>query len=366
MRKLRIALAMGLVAGLAATAHAGGFYQQTNLVSDGSVSAANVDPNLVNPWGIAHGPSTPWWVANNHSGTLTHYDLNGTLLRPVVQVPSPDPEVPGSPTGMVFNDTDGFHVVAGEDDAPARFVLATEDGTILGWSPLVGGGAQAIIMVDNSKDEAIYKGLALARNDCGEPTLYAANFHAGTVEMYDDEFNRVEDPFAFIDAKLPAGFAPFGIAVLRGHVFVTYALQDENAEDDVRGPGNGFIDEYTLRGDLIRRVASGGSLNSPWGLAFAPHDFGPFSDDLLVGNFGDGRINAFQPKHDGRFKHRGALFDANGAAIVIGDLWGIGFGNGGAAGPTNTLFFAAAIAEEAHGLFGAIQFVKKKVCHKPR
>src|SRR5213594_2057345 len=261
--------------------------------------------------------------------------------------------VPGAPTGVVFNGGTGFAVSNGTATAPARFIFATEEGTILGWSPAV-ALTQAVVAVDNSAGGAVYKGLAIASTAAGD-RLYAANFHAGTVDVFDAGFHPVSAGFS--DVALPSGYAPFGIRNLGGTIYVTYALQDADKHDDVAGVGHGFVNAFDTDGHLLRRVASRGRLNSPWGLALAPADFGQFGGNLLVGNFGDGHINAFDPTRftgTGAFQTRGPLHSAAGRPIEIDGLWSSAFGNGAAAGPTNTLFFTAGPLKEQHGLFGSL------------
>src|SRR5882724_2642219 len=259
------------------------FYEQHNLVSDGAVSADLVDPALVNAWGLVASATSPWWVADNGTGLSTLY--NGNTGAKVALTVS----VPGAPTGIVFNSGPSFVVASGTTSGPARFIFASEDGTISGWNPAV-AATQAVVGVDNSAGGAVYKGLAIASTAAGV-RLYATNFHAGTVDVFDAAFHPV--PGAFSDGALPSGYAPFGIRNLGGTIYVTYALQDADQEDDVAGVGHGFVDAFDTQGNLLRRVASRGRLNSPWGLAVAPSDFGEFSGNLLIGNFGDGHINAF-------------------------------------------------------------------------
>lgn len=326
------------------------FYVQHNLVSDGAVPADLIDPDLVNAWGLTSSPTSPWWVANNGTGTATLYNGNtGAKLSLTVTV-QPDP------TGDVFNGSTGFVVSHGTASGPARFLFASEDGTISGWNPAV-LPTQAIVAVDNSAARAVYKGLAIASTSTGD-FLYASNFRAGTVDVFDSAFHPVHIPGGFSDSDLPEGYAPFGIRNIGGVIFVTYALQDAAKHDDVPGEGHGFVDAFDTAGTLLRRVASKGQLNSPWGLALAPADFGKFSNDLLVGNFGNGRIHAFDPTKlngQGEFQHRGPLHSAaEGRPIEIDGLWALAFGNGAAAGPTNTLFFTAGPFGEQHGLFGSL------------
>jgi len=323
------------------------FYQQHNLVSDGAVPADLVDPALVNAWGLVASGTSPWWVADNGTDLSTLYNAN-TGAKVTLTV-----SVPGAPTGVVFNGGAGFVVASGTAHGPARFIFATEDGTILGWNPTV-AATSAVIAVDNSANGAVYKGLAIASTTAGD-RLYASNFHAGTVDVFDASFNPVAG--GFTDPNLPAGYAPFGIRSLGGVIYVTYALQNAERHDDVAGQGHGFVDAFDLAGNLLRRVASKGRLNSPWGLAIAPADFGKFSGNLLVGNFGDGHINAFDLDRsggNGELQQRGQLHGANGQPLTIDGLWAIAFGNGAAAGPRDALFFTAGPLDEQHGLFGRI------------
>jgi uncharacterized protein (TIGR03118 family) len=336
------------------------FYRQTNLVSDVQGTAAVTDSNLVNGWGLSRGPTTPWWVSDNSAGLATLYNGSGAPFPAgspiVVTIPAPKGSAAGTtaaPTGNIFNGTKDFVVtnLATGKSGPALFLFSTEDGTISGWSPSV-DAQQAILAVDNSTSPAgaVYKGLDLGQVG-GANFLYAANFRAGTVDVFDAQFAPVHQAGAFTDASIPAGFAPFNIHNIGGQLYVTYAKQNAAKHDDVAGPGNGYIDVYSTSGQLIRRFASGGALDSPWGLTLAPAAFGEFSKDLLVGNFGDGRVNAFDPKTGAAL---GALQSTRGHPVVIPGLWGLAFGNGGNAGPTTTLYFAAGINHEAHGLFGSL------------
>ena len=341
-----ISLAVVLILGSVQPAGAQ-FYTQHNLVSDGAVPADLVDAALVNAWGLVASATSPWWIADNGTDRSTLYNGNtGAKLGLTVSVP-------GAPTGVVFNGGTGFRVSNGTTAAPARFIFATEDGAVLGWNPSV-APTQAVVAVDNSAGGAVYKGLAIANTAAGD-RLYAANFHAGTVDVFDAAFHPVSAGFS--DAALPPGYAPFGIRNLGGTIYVTYALQDADRKDDVAGVGHGFLNAFGTDGHLLRRVTSKGRLNSPWGLALAPADFGQFSGNLLVGNFGDGHINAFDLERfegNGELQQRGQLHAADGPPIAIDGLWAIAFGNGASAGPTNALFFTAGPFEEAHGLFGKL------------
>ena len=333
-----------------------GTYRQTNLVSDIPGVAQIADSDLVNPWGIAAGPQTPLWVADNGTDKATIYrgglskDMGVLKVPPVVDIPG------GEPTGQVFNPTDGFVVSDGMGHSgPAKFLFASESGHITGWNMALPPPPPSTSAQNGftSLDGAVYKGLAIAVLNSG-PRLYATDFHNNKVDVFDSSFAPVTMKGGFTDPNLPAGFAPFGIQQLRGFIVVTYAKQDQDAHDDVAGPGNGFVDVYTTDGTLVRRLISGGALNSPWGLVLAPGGFGPFSHALLVGNFGDGAINAYDP-NDGRFL--GQLQSRFGP-IQIDGLWGLRFGNG-VTGTKHTLLFSAGIADEAHGLLGEIRSSRK-------
>jgi uncharacterized protein (TIGR03118 family) len=326
-------------------------YTQTNLVSDIPNVAAVTDTNLVNAWGISYSPTGPFWVSDNGTGLSTLYLGDGTPVNLVVTIPPPlGGAPPSTPTGQVFNGTNDFVVKNGDLSAPALFIFATEDGTISGWNPSL-DATHALLAVDNSAKTAVYKGLASASTTKGS-FLYATNFHSGFVEQYDAKFHLVR---TFRDSDVPARYAPFGISNIGGKLYVTFAEQDEDKEDDVKGPGHGFVDVFDTNGNKLQRLISRGVLNSPWGLALSPSNFGKFSGDLLVGNFGDGRINAFDLKTGTLL---GQLLDANRKAITIDGLWGLIFGNGGSAGATNELFFSAGPDDESHGLFGKLQAIK--------
>lgn len=316
-------------------------YQQVNLVSDvAGYDAARIDPSLVNAWGIAVAPSGPLWISANHTGVSTIYDMNGLTLRPPVTIPSDNDKETGAPTGQVFNNTTGF--VIPSTGAVSRFIFAGEDGTISAWA----GGNTAVIVANRAAENAVYKGLALA-NDGGHNFLYATNFKAARVDVFDDHFNYVTSkPFA--DPMIPVHFAPFNVRNISGNLFVTYAKQlAPDNTDDEKGPGNGFVDVYTPGGILIKRFATRGKLNSPWGIAEVSSDFSGEEHAIMIGNFGDGHINVF--KSDGEFE--GQLKSKNGP-IVIDGLWALEFN---VPGTTNRLYFTAGQAKEEHGLFGYIQ-----------
>jgi uncharacterized protein (TIGR03118 family) len=334
-----------------------GSFHQTNLVSNIPGLALSTDANLKNPWGLSSSATSPIWVSDNNAGVSTLYRGDGSTVPLVVTIPAPGSPTGGTPTGTVFNTTaSDFQVSKGTAKAKALFLFATEDGTILGWNPAV-GGTSATIAVDKSAipdaaNGAVYKGLTLGTAGANN-YLYAANFRSGNLDVFDKDFHQVTLAGSFSDPNLPSGFAPFGVENLGGQIFVTYAKQDADRHDDVRGPGNGVVDVFATDGTLVRRFATGGTLNSPWGLAMLPATFGNFHGDVLVGNFGDGRINAFTPAG----VLRGQLKSETSAAIEIEGLWGLRFGNGGSGGDPGTLFFAAGINDEADGLFGKIQSV---------
>ncbi|HEX4742577.1 MAG TPA: TIGR03118 family protein [Caulobacteraceae bacterium] len=342
-------LAAAIVLGPGAFAHASGFHV-TNLVSDGAVPAAVTDPNLVNPWGIASSPTSPFWIADNGTGVSTLYNSVGTPVPLVVTIPGFGGS--GTPSGAVFNPTTGFQVSSGGKTGPAAFLFATEDGSIAGWAPTV-SSTNAITAVNNNDGGtgAVYKGLTMA--SIGSSSfLYATNFRAGDVEMYNSSFGLVG---AFTDPGVAPGYAPFNVQNLGGDLYVTFALQDAAKHDDVAGPGHGYVDVFSPSGTLLRRLVSlGGEVNSPWGLDIAPKGFGAVGGDLLVGNFGDGTISVFNPV-TGTFE--GKLLGGNGMPIVEGDLWGLINGNGGSGGSPNDVYFTAGVAHEADGLFGSINFV---------
>ncbi|TMK52461.1 MAG: TIGR03118 family protein [Actinobacteria bacterium] len=335
-------------------------FTQTNLVSD-VAGAKNLDSHLKNPWGIVHSPTSPWWVSDNNGNVSTLYDGAGNPFPPkanggplVVGIPAPDGTLTGTPTGVVFSgNPNDFKVTDGKKKEPSLFIFATEDGTISGWSPNV-SFTQAFIAVDNSQvpnatNGAVYKGLAIAQTESGQ-RLYASNFRAGTVDVFDSKFNPVHKTGAFMDSEIPEGYAPFGIQAIGSRIYVTYAKQNADRHDDVAGRGHGFIDVFTPSGFLLERLVSRGALDSPWGLEVAPQGFGPFGGKLLVGNFGDGKIHAY-----GLFSGRpdGTLRTEHHEPIVIDGLWALQFGTA-TTGGTGTLLFSAGLNGEADGLVGSI------------
>ncbi len=327
--------------------HGGTYYTMTALVSDGSTTP-HTDTHLVNGWGVAFNPNGYVWVANAETSTSTLYDGNGVPQSLVVSIPD-GTAGPANPTGIVYNGSSDFVVSQGGLSGAAPFVFVGEAGTLSGWAPGVNLNA-AITVYDGSASGTSYKGLALAQQ-AGANFLYATDFHNGRVDVFDRSFAKVSAAGGFSDPGLPAGYAPFGIQAIGGKIYVAFAKQDATASDEVTGAGLGIVDVFDTSGTLLQRLVTDGPLNAPWGIAMAPANFGPFSSALLVGNFGDGKINAFNPSTGA---HLGTLSDANGSPIVIDGLWGIAFGNGINSQPTNTLFFAAGPNDETHGLYGRI------------
>jgi uncharacterized protein (TIGR03118 family) len=371
---------------------------QTNLVSDLPGVAQLQDPNLVNPWGISESGGSAFWISDNNAGVSTLYSQNSsnpvTINSLVVTIPTPgDPfGASGTPTGTVFNidggaaggfKLNGFTTGPNGSPVPASlpaiFLFATEDGTLVGWNPGVQpqgfdparAGTYGVIAVDNSGNNftqpnpdlqtgAVYKAMTIAtlaqpifQNDPTSTTvLYVTNFRTGQVEAYDPGFNRINLPSgAFSDPNLPRGYSPFNIQVLGNQVYVTYARQDAARHDDVAGAGFGFVDRFNLDGSGGTRLVSRGALNAPWGLALAPSSFGTLAGSLLVGNFGDGTIHAYNASNG---TPMGQLLDPDGAPIQIDGLWALRVGNGGAGGDSQTVYFTAGLDHEQHGLFGSL------------
>lgn len=360
-------LGFALVSGARAASNTNSGYNEMDLVSDGSNSnALRTDPNLLNAWGIVAGTKTIW-VNNNHSSLLSTYSTVGKTGKVVVNVPSSATNsTGGSPTGLILNNTANFVVGNGNKSAPATFLLATEEGLIVAWNSLL--GSNAVIVVDNSSSNtvavpggntsthAVYKGLAIVRDESGVSHLYAANFSGGVIDEFDGNFHYLG---SFTDPEVPDSFAPFNVRNLRGRLFVTFAKQAlPEAEDDQRGPGNGLLDIFDADGTLLRRVVDRGThLNSPWGMVVAPPNFGKFSRALLVGNFGDGTINAYDLLTG---KWLGNMTKSNGATLFISGLWGLTFEKEEVPGDecgfqAQRLYFTAGPNDESNGLLGIIR-----------
>jgi uncharacterized protein (TIGR03118 family) len=331
-------------------------YSVHRLVSDLPGMAEHVDANLKNPWGLSASGSSPFWISNNHTGTTTVYNSDGNPFPDgnplVVTIPAPasgGANQASSPTGQTFNDTGSFELAPGK---PATFLFCAEDGTISGWNG--SASPNALNLVDNSASGAVYKGIAVARGSDG-PRLYAANFRAGTIDAFDGAFNPVPLPDELRGPIIP-GYAPFNIQRIGQRLYVTYAMRNEEGDDDVPGAGNGYVYVFTLEGRLVTRLIEGGALNAPWGLAIAPEYFGPFSQALLVANFGDGKINAYDTCSG---LWLGALADTDGKDLALPGLWALRPGNGHNGGEAGLLYFTAGIPGdgdiESHGLFGSIR-----------
>lgn len=324
-----------------------------NLVSDLPNTADHVDANLLNPWGIAASSTSPFWISNNRSGTSTLYDTSGTPIPLVVKIPSPSgASVPGTPTGMVFN---GSQLFVEKNGKPGLFIFCTEDGTIVSWNG--GDQTQAEMLIDNSASGALYTGCAIGGTSAA-PLIYAADFHNAKIDVWGGDLKAVQNAGGFSDTQVPAGFAPFNIASLNSKLYVTYAKQDSTKKVDVAGVGNGYIAVFDMSGKLLMHLIAQGPLNSPWGMAIAPATFGDFANDLLIGNFGDGMIHAFDPNTGALI---GTLNDTKGSPIAIPGLWALVFGNGGSGGDAASLYFTAGGTNAnnkqlaAHGVFGSIQ-----------
>jgi uncharacterized protein (TIGR03118 family) len=322
-------------------------FLQTNLVSDISGMAAVTDTNLKNPWGISNAPGGPFWISDNATGLTTVYDGSGQNQNINVTIPGRPAGTTGTPTGTVYNAGAGF--------GGNIFLFDSEDGTISGWA----GAASTTIEVDNSANPtaamgAVYKGLAMGTDSSNRTLLYATNFRAATIDIFDSSFHAATVSGGFTDPNLPSGFAPFNIQNLGGKLYVTYAKQDAAKHDDVAGPGLGVVDVFNTDGVLQQTIATGGTLNSPWGLAIAPAGFGPYGGDLLVGNFGDGRISVFNSSG----QLQGQLSDGTGNPISIDGLWDLQFGGGGSSGDAQSLYFTAGLNGEADGLLGSLTVIQ--------
>jgi len=341
-------------------------YARTDLTANSasvSAKAANIDANLLNAWGLSRATTSPWWISDNGAGVSTLYDGAGvpqhtTTPQPlVVTIPLPPPDnssgatttsegKTSTPTGTVFNYTSDFEVAPGKK---AIFLFVTEDGTISGWNPTV-KPTEAVIKVNRS-GKAVYKGCTLVQTEFGT-FLYVTNFKSGRIEVYDSKFQRVHAlDHSFRNGHLPHDFVPFNIQNIGGSIVVTFAKREPGSNDEEHGPGLGFVAIFDPFGQLIRRLDHGPFLNAPWGVALAPSDFGAFSHRLLIGNFGDGTIHAFNVV-SGDFE--GTLLDAGGQSLTVDGLWALSFGSNGPSGSAIELYFTAGPNDENDGLFGKI------------
>jgi len=316
-------------------------FTTTALVTDQSSGAAHTDTHLVNAWGLAFNPTAFVWVANNGTATSTLYDGNGVPQTLVVTVPA-------GVTGIVYNGSQDFKVTQNGVTGASPFIFVSETGTVSGWSPAV-NRTNAVTAVDTG-GSAVYKGLAIGAFS-GANYLYAADFRNNRIDVYNASFQKATLSGGFSDPNLPAGYGPFGIQAIGDRIYVAYAQRETAGNDEVKGAGLGVVDVYDMGGVFLHRLAAGGALNAPWGMALAPANFGDFSNAVLVANFGDGKINAYNPS-TGAFI--GTLSKADRTPIVIDGLWGIAFGNGVQNQPTNTLFYTAGPNDEAHGIYGRI------------
>jgi uncharacterized protein (TIGR03118 family) len=322
-------------------------YLQVNLAADTAgvvAKTVTIDQNLKNAWGIAIGPTGNFWISCNHAGLATIYDRNGTIQQTPVAIPSQGTHFGGSPSGVVYNSTADFIIPANGETS--KFIFVQEDGTISAWS----SGDSTIRVADWSAAGAVFKGATIANDGSGN-FLYAANFRKGKIEVFDHRFKPIANK-PFTDPTIPAGFNPFNIKNIGGKLFVTYAkIKPPDSTDDQSGPGNGYVDIFNPDGSFVKRFASQGTLNSPWGIEQAPAGFNQGQNAILVGNFGDGRINVY----DSTGIYKGQLKDKNGP-IAINGLWAIIFPqNNIPAGDQNQLFFTAGPQEENHGLFGYLK-----------
>jgi uncharacterized protein (TIGR03118 family) len=327
---------------------------QTNLVTDGganSPTAAHTDPSLINPWGVEIGSDNDIWVSNNNSGTTTLYTANGgNAGLPAITIPLPAGVAgPAGPTGVIANNqSTGFDVTENGVTGSSSFVFVTEQGIVAGWSESVDLG-KAITAVDDSATGAVFKGATTVPAAGGGRDLLIADLGRDKIVELDSNFHNVKHAGLFVDHTIPAGFAPFNVQRLDGDIYVTYAKQDAQKQNDVPGKGNGFVDVYSDAGTLLRRLASGGALNSPWGLAVAPSTFGSLAGDILVGNFGNGRINAFSTTG----ATEGKVLNANGTPLIISDLWSLTAGTASVGG-ANTLYFTAGADNQNGGVLGTL------------
>ena len=340
IRSLVATVALFVALATTASAQVPNSYVVHNLASNVPGLAANTNPDVVNAWGLDASATSPWWIADNGTDLSTVHTPTGAAL-------GLRPTVAGGPTGLVANTTPASFPVNG---ARASFLFSSEDGVIRAWR---GGMAEAGAVADRSGVGAIYKGLAIAANP---DRLYATDFHNARVDVFDGSFNLVSAPGAFTDPDLPSGFAPFGIQNVGGTIVVTFAKQDDAAEDEVQGQALGIVDAFDPAGNLLTRIGTRGQLNAPWGIAQAPATgFGRFSGDLLIGNFGDGEITAFGRDENGDWGPRGQLRGADHRPLAVDGLWALEFGHGAPNnGPLDTLFFTAGPNDEEDGLFGTI------------
>ena len=351
----------------AMTASPGTTFVDTALVSNKAevvASAATIDANLQNPWGIAVAPGSPFWISDNNNNLTTLYSGTGVQetqgitgsATTGISIPSSAAGVAANPTGQVFNGGGGFMIPTSSGQETALFIFDGEGGLISAWAQ--NSGVTAVTAYDdgvlNGGNHAVYKGLAIATLN-GATFLYATDLHNNKVDVFDTNFSK---PAAmqgkFVDPGIPAGFAPFGIAALNGQLYVTFAKQDAAMHDEIAGAGLGYVDIFDLSGNLVSQFASAGVLNAPWGVAVAPAGFGSLQGEVLIGNFGDGTINIFSPNGTALAISKGPLVAGNGQPLAFPGLWALAFGNGDSDKPLTTLFYTAGFASQTDGVFGTI------------
>ncbi len=346
---------------------AGSSFADSALVSNkvGVVTTTTtIDANLSNPWGLASAPGLPFWIADNNSNLATLYSGMGAIQTGAVTgatevgitIPASAAGIPANPTGEIYNGAGGFEIATSAGQESALFIFVGEAGTVAAWAK--DSGASALTVYDdgtaNGANHAVYKGLALGT--VGASTfLYATDLHNNKIDVFDSSFVKPSDMQGkFIDSTMPGGFVPFGIAALNGQLYVSYAKQDAAMHDETTGTGLGYVDVFDLKGNFVSRFASAGALNAPWGMALAPAGFGSLQGDVLVGNFGDGKINIYAPNGTAPATSMGALSVANGGTFAVPGLWSLLFGNGDADKPVTTLFYTAGFANQTDGVFGSI------------
>lgn len=342
-------------------------FTDTALVADKSevvASAKTVDANLQNPWGIAVATGLPFWIADNNSNLTTLYsgagdietqEITGSSSRGIA-IPPSAAGVPANPTGQVYNGTGSFLIATNKGQESALFLFDGEGGTIAGWA--MDSGSTTVTAYDdgiaNGANHAVYKGLALGTVN-GATFLYATDLHNDKVDVFDTNFSKPADMQGkFVDPTIPQGFVPFGISAVNSQLYVTYAMQDTAKHDEVAGAGMGYVDVFDLSGNFVSRFASAGALNAPWGIAVAPSGWGSLAGDVLIGNFGDGKINVFKPNGTQLATSVGSLKSSNGQAFAFPGLWSLVLGNGDSDKPLTTLFYTAGFASQTDGVFGTI------------
>jgi uncharacterized protein (TIGR03118 family) len=342
-------------------------FTDTALVADKSevvASAKTVDANLQNPWGIAVATGLPFWIADNNSNLATLYSGAGDVETQEVTgspttgiaIPASAAAVQANPTGQVYNGSGSFLIATSKGQESALFLFDGEGGTIAGWA--MDSGSTAVTAYDdgiaNGANHAVYKGLALGTVN-GSTFLYATDLHNNKVDVFDTNFAKPADMQGkFLDSTIPQGYVPFGISAINNQLYVTYAKQDTAKHDEVAGAGLGYVDVYDLSGNLLNRFASTGALNAPWGIAVAPSGWGSLAGDVLVGNFGDGKINIFKPNGTQLATSVGPLKGSNGQPFAFPGLWSLVFGNGDSDKPLMTLFYTAGFATQTDGVLGTI------------